>query len=121
MKMLGDLENIDRRFRLARIWSNNELRRVAPLFEGLIVNVSAGTDEDKEGGCYLDYFSKAQGYEMTNNSPGAFRGFEGRENEHLVDLESELPSQLRRRYDVVFNHTTLEHIFNLKRAFAEPM
>jgi len=108
----------DRKFRLARCWSNRELRRFAPLFVGAVVNVSAGTDEDKEGAYYADYFSAAASYDLTNYAPGSFRGFSGRPNEYLLDLEAGVGDELRQRYDVAFNHTTLEHIFDVPRAFA---
>ncbi|MCX5645277.1 MAG: hypothetical protein NTZ17_11435 [Phycisphaerae bacterium] len=106
----------DRRFRLARVWSNRELRRIAPCFHGSVVNVSAWDDRDKEGGHYRDYFAHASSYFCTNY-PG-YRGFQGMPNEQPLDLTGDLPATLRRRYDVVFNHTTLEHIFDVRRAFA---
>jgi hypothetical protein len=108
---------VDRKFRLARHWSNIELRRIAPLFSGSVVNVSAGDDVDKEGGHYENYFSKANTYHLTNYSPGSFRGYRGRDNELLLNLTDEIPGRFRRRFDVAFNHTTLEHIFNVQTAF----
>lgn len=36
----------------------------------------------------------------------------------MLDLGGELPAALEQRFDVVFNHTTLEHIFEVRRAFA---
>ena len=109
---------IDRQFRLARRWSNRQLRKVAPLFEGEIVNVSAGEDVDKEGATYDAYFTNKLGYYLTNWAPGSYRGYEGRENEYLLDLTGELPPELERRFDVAFNHTTLEHIYEVRTAFA---
>jgi hypothetical protein len=106
---------VDRRFRIARIWSNRQIRKLAPLFSGDIVNVSAWDDRDKEGGYYRDYFSNASGYYRTNYS-GA-RGYQQRENEYFVDLAKGLPEELKRRFNVVFNHTTLEHIFEVRTAF----
>mgnify|MGYP000843536536 CR=1 FL=1 len=106
----------NREHRLARLWSNEQLRTVAPLFDGDIVNVSAWDDRDKEGGCYRDYFSNAAGYSYTNY--GGYRGFQGRPNEYALDLTGELPQNLKRRFDVAFNHTTLEHIFDVRKAFA---
>jgi hypothetical protein len=97
------------------LWSNRELRKVAPLFTGDIVNVSAWDDRDKEGGRYRDYFSSADSYTLTNY-PGT-RGLQGRDGELLLDLTAPLPAELRRRFDVVFNHTTLEHILDVRRAF----
>jgi hypothetical protein len=107
---------VDRRFRLARKWSNRELRRIAPCFRGNIVNVSAWDDRDKEGGHYRDYFTGAASYSCTNY-PG-YRGFQNLPGEHLLDLTGALPPNLRRRFDVALNHTTLEHIFDVTTAFA---
>lgn len=107
---------IDRKFRIPRLWSNQELRRIAPLFSGSVVNVSGWKDEDKEGGHYREYFSGASTYMITNY--GGYRGFQGSdEDEILLDLEKDLPSELTSSFDVVFNHTTLEHIFKVNTAF----
>ena len=65
---------ITRSFRLPRIWSNDHLRRIAPLFEGEAVNVSAWDDMDKQGGDYRSYFSRASAYSITNF--GGIRGAE---------------------------------------------
>ncbi len=105
----------DRTARTARKWSNRELRQLAPHFPGDVVNVSAWQDNDKEGGTYQEYFSAASSYHVTNL--GGHRGRSGRVNEHSLDLTSEVPADLVRRFDVAFNHTTLEHIFNVRRAF----
>jgi len=101
---------IDRQFRLARIWSNDVLREVGPLMEGEVVNVSAWMDDDKEGGKYCDYFSNATKYYTTNY--GGYRG-KGEEQSILLDLEAKLRPELESRFDVVFNHTTLEHVFDV--------
>ena len=106
----------NRRFRLARSWSNDELRRIAPLCAGDVANVSGWEDRDKEGRLYRSYFTGAASYTLTN-FPGE-RGFAGREGELLLDLGGELPPALEQRFEVVFNHTTLEHIFEVRRAFA---
>lgn len=113
-----DAMNIDRRYRLARIWSNQELRKIGPLFRGDVVNVSAGENVDKQGGTYESYFPNSSVFYLTNYTPGSFRGFQDRENEFLVDLTEELPSELAARFDVAFSHTTLEHIFDVGTAFA---
>lgn len=106
---------VDRKFRLPRLWSNQVLREIGPFFGGDVVNVSAWDDRDKAGLCYRDYFPQASAYHLTNFS--GIRGFAGRPNEHLVDLTGELPEELRRRFDVAFNHTTLEHIYEVRQAF----
>ncbi len=108
----------ERRFRLARIWSNQQLKRIDHLFTGSVVNVSAGEDLDKEGQHYADYFPNKEEYWLTNYAPGAHRGFEGRANEIMFDLTQPIPSGLVDRFDVVFNHTTLEHVFEVTTAFS---
>lgn len=108
----------DRKFRVPRRWSNLELRRIAPLPSGKIVNVSAWKDEDKEGGRYRDYFSNATEYWITNFESNA-RGFQGNlENEIFLDLTQPLDAGLHDAFDVVFNHTVLEHVFDVHAAFA---
>jgi len=108
---------IDKIHRLPRVWSNQELRKFAGLFKGNVVNVSAWQDADKEGSTYRAYFSQADSYTITNWKSEA-RGYQGGEGEIFLDLESDLTDDLRGKFDVVFNHTTLEHIFNVNKAFA---
>ncbi len=107
---------IDHKFRLPRIWSNKELKKFAYLFEGDIVNVSAWRDQDKEGNEYKNYFINKKSYTITNYKTEAF-GFQGMEGEIFLDLENDLPADLVNRFDVVFNHTTLEHVFEIEKAF----
>jgi len=106
----------DRKFRLPRIWSNTELKKFAPLFTGDVANVSGWKDIDKEGGTYKQYFTSASSYTITNYESEA-RGFQGMENEIFLDLEKELPQELEERFDVVFNHTVLEHVYEVHKAF----
>lgn len=98
----------------ARVWSNREIALVAPHITGDVVNVSAWEDRDKEGRQYRDYFSAATSYETTNFE--GWRG-EGTSANHVVDLQSPVPDELVGRFDLVFNHTTLEHIFDIHQAF----
>ena len=107
---------VDRQFRLARHWSNRQLRKIASQFVGDVVNVSAWDDRDKEGHHYKEYFANASSYSYTNHA--GYRGFQSLPNEHRLDLTGEVPEELKRRFDVVFNHTTLEHIFDVRKAFA---
>ncbi len=107
---------VDRVFRLPRIWSNRELARFAPLFHGDVVNVSGWKDRDKQGRTYREYFANARSYTITNYK-SEHMGFQGAEGEVFLDLEAGLPAELRGGFDVVFNHTTLEHIYHLDRAF----
>lgn len=108
---------IDNKFRIPRIWSNRELKKFAKLFCGSIVNVSGWKDIDKEGANYGDYFVNASEYWITNYISEA-RGFQGdQDNEVFLDLTKRLSDE-HPRYDVVFNHTVLEHIFELETAFS---
>ena len=121
--MIGHLRKLrsrggygERASRIARRWSNAELRRIAPSLSGDVVNVSAWEDRDKEGGFYRDYFSAATSYWLTN-----FGGTQGvlqhTPNELFLDLEQPLAADLVGRFDVVFNHTTLEHVWDFHTAF----
>jgi hypothetical protein len=104
-------------FRYARKWSNRELKKFSHLFGGDILNASGWRDWDKEGSVYRDYFPNLKSYTISNY-PGE-AGFQGdMENEFLMDLEKDLPSGYEGKFDVVFNHTTLEHIFEIRRAFS---
>lgn len=97
----------------ARSWSNEELRKFAHIFGGDVVNVSGWEDRDKEGGFYREYFTKADSYSITNFS----QHYTGPGEEITLDLEKDLPKDLVKKYDVVFNHTTLEHVFEIFKAF----
>ena len=102
-----------RRFRVPRVWSNGVLRKMAPLFDGDVINVSGWRDDDKEGGKYRDYFTNASSYRLTNY--GGFRGGIA-ETDIALNLEADLPPELQGCADVIFNHTTLEHVFDVFKA-----
>jgi len=106
----------DRKYILARKWSNREMRKLAPLFSGAVCNVSGWDDRDKEGSHYANYFTRATSYDRTNY--GGFRGFKGEAGEIALDLTAPLAEELKRRFDVTYNHTVLEHIFEVDKAFA---
>jgi hypothetical protein len=108
---------IDPVHRAPRLWSNSELARIGHLFDGDIVNVSAWRDEDKVGRRYRDYFPHARRYAITNFR-SEMRGFQGWDDEIFLDLEAQIPPELRGAFDVVYNHTTLEHVYEFRRAFA---
>lgn len=97
----------------ARLWSNAEIARLAPLATGDVINVSAWNDDDKEGRRYRDYFTRAASY-STSNFDG-WRG-EGVVSDHDIDLSTPLPAGMHGRFDLVFNHTTLEHVFEIATA-----
>jgi hypothetical protein len=105
---------LDRQSRVPRMWSNRELANIGPLFTGKVCNVSAWKDEDKEGRHYCDYFPNASEYVITNH-PGE-RGLQQTTREIELDLEKPLPDYLYGQFAVVFNHTTLEHIYDVHTA-----
>jgi len=107
---------VERRFRLARAWSNTRLRAAAGLCRGAVANVSAGDDLDKEGGRYRDYFDAADSYTLTNHPDPLYRGFQDGPGEVPLDLREPPPEELRGRFDAVFNHTTLEHVYEVQAA-----
>lgn len=98
-----------------RAWTNQELKRISPSLGGDVVNLSGWEDKDKEGGIYRDYFPKANSYTVTNYSPS----HSGQQpNEIYLDLAAPLPNKLKQKFDVVFSHTNLEHIFDVFAAFS---
>lgn len=104
-------------FGAARRWSNSELARIGDLFDSPVVNVSAWADSDKEGRNYKDYFPPGTDYFISNF--GTSQGqLQGRNDEFYLDLEADLPSEQVGRFATVFNHTTLEHIWDFRKAFA---
>lgn len=113
---VGAMKRVARNEVRPRNWSNAELRKFAPLFDGDVINVSGWRDEDKTGGHYRDYFTAAKSYCVSNYRGES--GVTGAAGEVFVDLEAELPPELARRYQVVFNHTTLEHVFDIRKAVA---
>lgn len=99
-----------------RDWSNAELRRFAPQFDGAVINVSGWRDEDKTGGHYRDYFKAATAYHISNYRGES--GITGAVGEVFIDLEADLPPELAGQYQVAFNHTTLEHVYDIRKAIA---
>lgn len=106
-----------RAFVIPRRWSNAELRKFSHLFGGDVVNVSAWEDRDKEGGFYREYFPSADAYSITNfgTDQGALQN---RPDEMYLDLEDDLDPSLARKFTTVFNHTTLEHVWDFRKAFS---
>lgn len=105
------------KFKVPRRWSNTELKKIGPVFKGEMINVSGWDDRDKQGGSYKSYFTGCSAYYISNfagtrglSDAGAVTNFE-------IDLEKDLNRELVNRFDVVFNHTTLEHVFDVFKAF----
>lgn len=117
--MYSKIKVIDRKSRNVRIWSNRELSKISNLFKGHVCNVSGWKDEDKEGFYYRDYFKNAESYSITNYHDKEARGSQGTlPDEIILDLTDDLQQNLIEKFDVVFNHTTLEHIFACNKAIA---
>ncbi|MCX2978856.1 hypothetical protein [Candidatus Marimicrobium litorale] len=98
-----------------RRWSNQELRRFGALFCGDLINVSGWNDEDKQGDVYANYFPNKGSYSISNF--GGVRGASDGGREVSLDLSLPPDGEFSSRYDVVFNHTTLEHVFDVSTAF----
>ncbi|PIZ72552.1 MAG: hypothetical protein COY11_00180 [Candidatus Portnoybacteria bacterium CG_4_10_14_0_2_um_filter_44_20] len=111
---------LDNRLINPRRFSNALLRFYAPVFGGRVINVSGWDDRDKEGSYYKEYFKNCSDYLISNVS-GKEKGMgsvkKNGSEEMELDLEKPLPPDLKGEFDVVFNHTTLEHIFNIEQAF----
>lgn len=99
-----------------RLWSNDELAKFAPMFSGDIINVSGGRDSDKEGRSYREYFRNARSYTLSNY----ILEFKGSDAYHEIELDLSKPlsseSQLAGRFEAVFSHTVLEHIYETHQA-----
>jgi hypothetical protein len=110
---------LDKKFLRPRNFSNDMLRRYSKHFSGRVINVSGWRDEDGEGGFYRDYFKNISDY-VVSNVGGQGKGFGSagsRYEEVELDLEKEIPPHLENYFNVVFNHTTLEHVFKFQLAF----
>lgn len=94
-----------------RYWSNNILRNICKTLEGDVLNVSGGDDGDKQGDVYRSYFSAATSYSISN-----FGDAKRSSNISLDLTSSELPQELTKKFDIVFSHTVLEHIFDIHSA-----
>lgn len=106
-----------RSFRLPRVRMNRVIEQIAPHFGGDVINVSGWDDRDKEGRTYRDYFSNADSYAISNHAGERGTGDAVEITDYALDLTAPLPEELEGRFDVVFNHTTLEHIFDVPTAF----
>lgn len=105
----------DRYFSVARLWSNRELQRIDKHFYGDVINVSVWNVLDKNGRSYESYSTNANNYFKSNFDD--FWGLQGNKNKFYLDLEEELETRLIDKYDVMFNHTTLEYIYDFQTAF----
>jgi hypothetical protein len=113
---LGYRSHLARHFTDARLWSNDEIMKFGHLYDGNVINVSAWEDKDKNGNYYKSYFPNATNYYISNF--GTDQGvLQGSKNEFFIDLTAPLDSQFINKFSLVFNHTTLEHVFEFRTAF----
>ncbi len=108
---------IDRASRVPRLWSNEVLKLIGSFCKGDIINISGWDDRDKEGGVYRDYFTNRLSYSVSNYVGERGTGNDGGKTHVELDLTKPIDINLEDKYDVVFNHTTLEHIFEIGIAF----
>jgi hypothetical protein len=105
-------------FREPRLWSNKKLRMYAKHEGGIVINLSAGDDCDKDGDLYRNYFTSCESYSTTNYSLGSYRGLRD-DDSYECNLEEDdnklVASGLKA--DLIFCHTVLEHIYNVEAAF----
>ena len=98
-----------------RKWSNRELSKFSSIFTGPVVNISAWEDRDKEGSFYRNYFSNSEYYCISNK--GGARGESGSGYEIKLDLEQpRVGEKWSKRFQVVLNHTVLEHVYDVRAA-----
>ena len=112
---------LDKSYIRPRNFSNRILKKYVSNFNGEVINVSGWRDEDGEGNHYKNYFKNANSYTVSNVSGhGNGLGSAGSNyNEIEIDLTKDISDNLMGKFDVVFNHTTLEHVFNFQKAFKD--
>ena len=71
---------VDRKVRLPRIWSNNELKKISSLFYGSVINVSGWKDLDIAIAVY------AHGAALLANEKST--SYSGKDEENLIIFEN---------------------------------
>jgi hypothetical protein len=106
------------RDRRPRRFSNLVLRKYLAHMSGDIVNVSGWRDSDKEGGRYRDYYAASGRYVVSRVvGEGGMDAEIPTDCEAVyLDLNQPLNDELLRKFDVVFCHTVLEHVFDAATA-----
>ena len=102
-----------------RLWSNTQLAKFGHLFTGSVCNVSGWEDSARDGTSnkYRNFFPNCTSYTITNYH--GQRGYSELvlDSEQIpLDITEPLPFELIDKFDVVFNHTTLEHIYDIQMA-----
>lgn len=119
-------------FRRPRLRTNKILKKYAHFFSGHVINVSGSNDSDKDcslvdfflndydqGSKYASYFSLATSYTISYYPYDKTDILDTNKRYKTIplDLEDSIPESLYHRYNVVFNHTVLEHVFDIFTAF----
>ncbi len=112
---------LPRAFIRPREFSNALIRQYGAVLSGSVINVSGWNDGDREGGTYQSYFPQhtsytVSNYEVRDRGMGSMHGTGI--TEISLDLNQPIRKDLEGAYDVVFNHTTLEHVVHVEQAFA---
>jgi len=102
----------------ARQFSNRILKNYLPCFSGDIINVSGCEDADKNGDYYRNYYKCWRRYVISNIGGVHGTAINVPEAIELIylDLEEPIKTNLFQKFDVVFTHTVLEHIYNFPQA-----
>jgi hypothetical protein len=100
-----------------RTYSNVCLKRILALLNvKSVLNVSGWDDGDKEGGRYSDYFSqKVNKYEVSHFEDDYLRS-DTDLSKIVINLE-DVDYQAVKKFELVFSHTVLEHVFDQQNAF----
>lgn len=102
----------------ARSWSNIILKKYLKYFSGDIIYVSGWEDADKEGGFYRDYYASFTRYVVSNidGTSGMSEKVPEEIESIYLDLGKPIKPDLHKKFDVVFTHTVLEHIYKTEQA-----
>jgi hypothetical protein len=103
-----------------RHWSNDELKYCISYLDNYesVINISGWKDEDKEGDFYKNYFLNAKIYHISNFPNDHAKGIMDI-NDIKIDLSKKIDISLHNKYNIVFNHTVLEHVEDPVFAFSE--
>jgi hypothetical protein len=100
-----------------RTYSNVSLKRILPLLDVTsVLNVSGWDDGDKEGGRYSDYYpQKVTKYEVSHFENDYLRS-DTDLSKIVINLE-DVNYQAVEKFELVFSHTVLEHVFDQQNSF----
>ena len=106
----------ERGFHKPRDCSDRSFDASLPSTQGTSLTSAPGKTAISADRSIADIFITRAGY-FTTNFGTAQGEMQGGAHEIYLNLEDDLESNRLGRYDVVFNHTTLEHVWNFRKAF----